>query len=103
MIILDTNALSELMRAAPAPRPLAWLARQSRPTVFTTAISHAEIFFGLRSMSDGRRRLDLEQLASSIFREDFLGRVLAFDGNAARPLCHDRVGAARDGATNIAL
>jgi toxin FitB len=83
MIVLDTNILSELMRVAPAPEPLTWLALQGRHTVFTTAISEAEMLYGARALPEGRRRRDLEQLVLQIFREDFPGRVLPFDSDAA--------------------
>lgn len=83
MIVLDTNILSELMRVAPAPEPLSWLALQGRNTVFTTAISEAEMLYGARALPEGRRRRDLEQLVLQIFREDFPGRVLPFDSAAA--------------------
>lgn len=83
MIIIDTNVLSELMKSAPDAVPLTWLALHPRHTVFTTAISQAEIYFGLRSMPEGRRRRDLEALAENILEDDFRGRILPFDTNAA--------------------
>ncbi len=43
MIVLDTNVVSELMRASPQPRVLDWLDRQDDLGVFVSAVSEAEI------------------------------------------------------------
>jgi predicted nucleic acid-binding protein len=83
MIIIDTNVLSELMKTTPDPVPLIWLALQDARDVFTTAVSQAEILFGIRSMSQGRRQKELEILAQSILLDDFRGRILPFDTTAA--------------------
>jgi len=39
MIVLDTNVVSELMRAAPAPAVLAWLGGFSGDDLYTTAVT----------------------------------------------------------------
>ena len=41
MVVLDTNVVSELMKAAPRPSVKLWLAAQRRPTVFISAITEA--------------------------------------------------------------
>ena len=43
MIVLDTNVISELMRATPDPLVLAWVAAQPRVDLLTTRINHADI------------------------------------------------------------
>lgn len=43
MIVLDTNVVSELMRATPEPAVLAWLQRTSSTGLYTTAVTVAEI------------------------------------------------------------
>jgi hypothetical protein len=83
MFVLDTNILSALMTADPAPEVTAWIKYQPLDTLFTTTISQAEILSGLAIMGDGRRRRDLEQAAAAMFDEDFDGRVLLFDTAAA--------------------
>ena len=84
MIILDTNVLSEVMRPAPAVRVLEWLAKESAHSVFTTTIAMAEILYGIELLPKGRRRAALEAAALAMFEEDFAGRILPFDGDAAR-------------------
>lgn len=84
MIILDTNVLSELLAPSPAPAVLAWLSAQPVQSVFTTAVTEAEILYGLALLPEGRRRQALEAAVMPIFAEDLAGRVLAFDRDAAR-------------------
>jgi|SRR5208282_4918207 len=50
--------------------------------LFTTSVSQA-IPSGLAIMAEGRRRLDLEAAARAMFLEDFEGRVLPFNMDAA--------------------
>jgi predicted nucleic acid-binding protein len=83
MIILDTNVLSEVMRAQPAARVLAWLGAQDMAELYTTTISRAESLAGIAILPDGRRRDAMETVATRIFDEDFQDRVLAFDLDAS--------------------
>jgi predicted nucleic acid-binding protein len=43
VIVLDTNVISELMRAEPHAGVLAWVAAQPRALLYTTHITRAEI------------------------------------------------------------
>jgi toxin FitB len=83
MFVLDTNVLSAMMRLQLEPRVAVWIAAQSADLLFTTSLSQAEILSGLAIMVEGRRRLDLQAAARAMFLEDFEGRVLPFDTEAA--------------------
>ncbi|MBY3192447.1 type II toxin-antitoxin system VapC family toxin [Rhizobium laguerreae] len=83
MIVLDTNVISELLTPAPNVGVIEWLGAQHPLSVFTTAITEAEILYGLRLLPHGRRRSDLEAAVLPIFNEDMSGRVLPFDRDAA--------------------
>lgn len=83
MIVLDTNVISELMRPRPEARVLAWMDGQPAADLYTTALTQAEILYGLALLPAGRRRDDLLAAARPIFERDLAGRVLAFDGEAA--------------------
>ena len=83
MFVLDTNVLSAMMRPQLEPDITAWMAGQPEELIFTTSISYAEIFTGLTIMAEGRRRRDLEMAATAMFLDDFEGRVLPFDMEAA--------------------
>ena len=83
MIILDTNVLSELMRPNPSAAVVRWISRQTATDLCTTAVTQAEILYGLALLPEGKRRNDLLTAAGQMFAEDFAGRVLPFDGAAA--------------------
>jgi hypothetical protein len=83
MILLDTNVLSELMKARPATQVLAWLDRQPRGDLFTSAITRAEIELGIALLPEGKQRDGLAVAARAMFAEDFAGAVLAFGDKAA--------------------
>lgn len=83
MIILDTNVLSELMRAAPAPQVLTWVDRQAPHDLAITAITVAEILHGIARLPAGQRKRRLHALALTMFDEDFAERILPFDAPAA--------------------
>ncbi len=83
MIILDTNVLSETLRSAPNPRVIEWFRAQRRAALFTTTITRAEILYGLGLLADGSRKQGLAAAIQAIFDEDFAGRLLSFDSDAA--------------------
>ena len=83
MIVLDTNVVSELMRARPDIGVLDWMDGQPAAGLFTTTLTQAEIFYGLALLPDGRRRDALIAAARPIFEIDLAGRILSFDGHAA--------------------
>lgn len=84
MTLLDTNVISELMKAMPAPSVLAWMSLQPPDDLFISTISMAEILFGIELLPKGKRRDGLLQEAEITFSRDFAGRVLGFDEQAAR-------------------
>ena len=83
MIVLDTNVVSEMMRKVPSPAVLAWLDEQPASSLFLTAVSEAEIRFGLALLPGGGHRESLVRAADRIFREILAGRILPFDSEAA--------------------
>jgi predicted nucleic acid-binding protein len=83
MFVPDTNILSVMMSIAPEPLVAAWSRAQNANALFTTTISQAEVFAGLAIMPVGRRG-GLEAAAHAMFFQDFEGRVLPFDMEAAR-------------------
>ena len=75
MIVLDTNVISELMRSQPHPVVTAWVAAQSRGSLYTTSLSEAELFYGISAMPEGRRRSGLAAGAEALFAEEFAGEM----------------------------
>ena len=98
-IILDTSVVSELMRANPAPAVLTWLQQTSSTGLYTTAVTVAEIRYGIARLPDGRRKHDLHQAANEIFAA-FPRQVLPFD-LAAATACADVVAGRETGGNPI--
>jgi predicted nucleic acid-binding protein len=84
MIVLDTNVVSELIAPTPVPTVISWFARMPTRELHTTAITEAELFFGVARLQEGKRKRDLEKLLERLFRLRFHERVLPFDSAAAR-------------------
>lgn len=82
MIVLDTNVVSELMRPAPHRGVLAWVRAQPTGDLYTSAITLAEIRYGIERLPDGRRKTLLMSTAGEVF-EGFEEQVLPFDSSAA--------------------
>lgn len=83
MVILDTNVVSELLRVAPDPKVLAWLAAEDGADVHLTAVSEAELRLGIAIMPAGRRREAFAEAVEDVLTVDFRGRILPFDSTAA--------------------
>ncbi|SDI45064.1 hypothetical protein SAMN05216189_100592 [Pseudomonas delhiensis] len=83
MILIDTNVLSELMRAKPDPAVVAWLDAQSVSDLHISAITVAEILYGVAKLPDGKRKQALHTMALAMFGEYFAGNILPFDADAA--------------------
>jgi hypothetical protein len=83
MIILDSDVLSALMHDSPDERVARWLDRQSRDSVWTTAITLMEIRFGINLLSRSRQRSSLERYLDRILTDILEARVLAFESSAA--------------------
>lgn len=80
MIVIDTNVVSEMMRDDPDQKVLAWSATVGQ--LHTTAITLAEIEYGIARLPDGHRKGRLADTAARVFA-DFGEVILAFDARAA--------------------
>jgi predicted nucleic acid-binding protein len=84
VIVLDTNVLSEASKPSSSGAVLRWLDAQEPLSVFTTAVTQAEMLLGIAVLPPGRRRTRFLREAERMFAEDFGGRILPFDESAAR-------------------
>jgi toxin FitB len=83
MIILDTNVLSELTRPEPNEAVLSWADSVPGPEAGITAITVAELLYGIARLPDGRRREQLGAAVHQLIDIDFGGRAHPFDVTAA--------------------
>jgi predicted nucleic acid-binding protein len=101
VILVDTNVVSELMRPAPAPAVADWIRSQPDREVYTTAITLAEVRYGIERLPSGRRKERLRATADEAF-DAFADDVLSFDVAAATEYAiiassRERAGAPIDG------
>jgi predicted nucleic acid-binding protein len=81
VILLDTNVLSEALKPVPSAAVLRWLAAQSPSDVFTTAVTLAEVMYGIEALPPGKRWAQLLAGVEKMFVEQFEGRIPPFDDN----------------------
>ncbi len=84
MVMIDTNIVSELMRAEPSAEVLSWMDEQTPRELFVTAVTEAQVRTGIALLPEGRRRRGLAEACERAFGSLFAGRVLPFDSDAAR-------------------
>lgn len=81
MIIIDTNIISEMMRDDPDEQVAKWIDAAGR--LHTTAVTLAEIDYGIARLPEGSRKDRLAATAAAVFA-DFDDVVLPLDARAAR-------------------
>ena len=84
MILLDTNVVSEPLKASCDKNVLSWLDEQVIETLYLSTISLAELRFGIAALPEGKRR---DTLFSSLEQQVlplFAGRILPFDEQASQ-------------------
>lgn len=84
MFLIDTNVISELMRATPAPSVLSWFSTQDPSSLYLSAVTEAELRTGIAILPVGQRRDGLKAALDATIAEDFEGRILPFDTDAAK-------------------
>lgn len=100
MIILDTNVLSEIQRPVPNPNVMAWLDAQEPGNLYVTAITAEELLFGAFILPAGDRKTRLVGAIEAMLQDDFVGRILPYDG-AASLFYAMRVSRARESGVTI--
>jgi predicted nucleic acid-binding protein len=74
--LLDTNVLSELRRVRPEPQVVAFVAEQPLESLFVSAVTLAEIRFGIERIVDVHKRCALADWLQLRLRPMFERRVL---------------------------
>jgi predicted nucleic acid-binding protein len=79
MILLDTNVISEPWKPVPDAAVIDWLDAQAIETLFLSAITIAELRFGIAAMPSGRRQTILRDRLEGEVLPHFSERILPFD------------------------
>ena len=74
--LLDTNILSELRRPRPEPKVVTFIAAQPLDLMFVSAVTLAEIRFGIELVADANRRSELQEWLTHKVRPMFDRRIL---------------------------
>jgi len=73
MILLDTNLVSEPWKPKPDPRVVAWIDAQAVETLFLSAVTVAELRFGIAAMPPRKRRKVLDERLEGDLLPVFVG------------------------------
>jgi predicted nucleic acid-binding protein len=84
VIILDTNVVSEPMKANASQTVVAWLDQQAAETLYLTAVSLAELLVGVEMTPAGKRREGIGAALGELLSRLFGARILPFDESAAK-------------------
>ena len=79
MILIDTNVISEPLRANPEPKVVDWLDSQALETLYLSVITVAELRYGVARLPEGKRRDILQDRLETQVIPAFTRRILAFD------------------------
>jgi predicted nucleic acid-binding protein len=79
MILLDTNVILEPWKPVPDEAVVAWLDAQAIETLFLSAITIAELRFGIAAMPVGRRQTILRDRLEDEVLPHFSERILPFN------------------------
>ncbi|MCJ8056808.1 type II toxin-antitoxin system VapC family toxin [Shinella curvata] len=79
MILLDTNLISEPWKPVPDQAVIAWLDDQAIETLFLSAITIAELRFGIAAMPSGKRQTILRDRLEDEVLPHFSERIVSFD------------------------
>jgi predicted nucleic acid-binding protein len=82
VIVLDTDVVSELTRTSPDPAVVRWLDAQPPHDVRLSAVTIAEMSYGIARLPAGRRRDELVRRVERIL-DGLAASILSFDAPAA--------------------
>ena len=83
MIVLDTNVVSELMRRAPESGVVAWVDELRPSDVLITAVTVAELMYGVARLPNGRRKWEVQARVEGVLTVELRDQILPFDARAA--------------------
>lgn len=81
--LLDTNCISEFVRAEPDPGVMTWLEAADEALLYLSVLTMGEIRKGIAGLSQGKRRTRLESWLEVELRARFASRILSVDAAVA--------------------
>jgi hypothetical protein len=77
--LLDTNVVSELTKPQPNEAVIRWVSITDEDAIFLSAVTLAEIRYGVERLEPGAKRSALEKWVAEFLLERFRGRILPID------------------------
>jgi predicted nucleic acid-binding protein len=81
--LLDTNVISELVRAKPEPMVVNWVESTDERSLYLSVLTIGEIRKGIALQANASRRSAIETWLEKALRPRFAGRILPVDEAAA--------------------
>lgn len=81
--LLDTNCISEAVRAKPEQRVLDWMDAADERLMYLSVLTFGEIRKGIAGVPHGKRRAQLESWLELDLQARFSGRILSIDVSIA--------------------
>jgi len=81
--LLDTNVLSELIKAEPDGNVVRWVEETEETILFLSVLTLGEVRSGIERMNPGRRRGQLESWFKVDLRQRFQNRILSITDTIA--------------------
>jgi predicted nucleic acid-binding protein len=82
--LLDTNVISELIKARPAPKVVHWVDSVDESLLFLSVLTLGEIEKGIAALAPVSKRRRLEAWLEAELRPRFADRILPVDEGVAR-------------------
>ncbi len=77
--LLDTSAISEIIRPKPDARALQWIRDRDEDSLFVSVITIGELQKGAARLEDGKRKQALRAWIDEEVTRRFIGRILPVD------------------------
>lgn len=81
--LLDTSAVSELVRPKPDPRVAAWIDERDESGLYLSVLTLGELHHGIALLAAGARKNKLQDWVDEELSRRFQGRILDVDADTA--------------------
>jgi predicted nucleic acid-binding protein len=82
--LLDTDVVSQYTKRPPNSRVDAWVQRTDDSDLYISAITFAELWYGISLLPMGKRRTELEGWVEDDLLMQFFNRIVGFDLDVAK-------------------
>ncbi|MBI2889687.1 MAG: type II toxin-antitoxin system VapC family toxin [Nitrospirae bacterium] len=81
--LVDTSAISELIRPRPEPKVVRWIDERDEASLFLSVLTLGELHKGIARLADGKRKARLRDWVDDDLGRRFYARILPVDAETA--------------------